>query len=118
VRLGKLAAIPKGEGRIYDVGLVKVAVFHGRDGRLFATQAECPHRGGPLADGLVGGTTLVCPLHEWSFDLLTGMALHGECGVRTYPCHVAADGVVVLHLGDGGEPPPFRVTDYAKFGRE
>jgi nitrite reductase/ring-hydroxylating ferredoxin subunit len=66
----------------------------------------------------VGGTTLVCPLHEWTFDLRSGMALHGECGIRIYPCHVGADGVVVLDIGDDGEPPPFRTTDYRKYSEE
>jgi nitrite reductase (NADH) small subunit len=115
VRLGQLAAIPEGEGRTYDAEGVKVAIFRGRGGHLFATQAECPHRGGPLADGLVGGTTLVCPLHEWTFDLLSGMALQGECGIRTYPCRVDEEGVVVVDMGDDGGPPPFRETDYEKF---
>jgi nitrite reductase (NADH) small subunit len=114
-RLGTLAAIPKGEGRTYELGPTRVAVFHGRDGRVFATQAECPHRGGPLADGLVGGTTLVCPLHEWSFDLLSGMALHGSCGISVYPCHIDDHGSVVLELEEDGAPPPFRVADYQKF---
>jgi nitrite reductase (NADH) small subunit len=114
VRIGELSAIPPGEGRTYEIGGVKLAVFHGRDGRLFATQAECPHRGGPLADGLLGATTLVCPLHEWTFDLQSGMALQGECGIRTYPCRVE-DGTVVVDVGEDGAPPPFRVTDYGKF---
>jgi nitrite reductase (NADH) small subunit len=118
VRVAELAAIPEGEGRTFDVGEAKVAVFHGRDGRLFATQAECPHRGGPLADGLLGGTTLVCPLHEWTFDLLSGMALQGECGIRTYPCRVGADGVVVVDVEEDGAPPPFRIADYGKFKQE
>jgi nitrite reductase (NADH) small subunit len=48
-------------------------------------QAACPHKGGPLADGLVGGTTLICPLHAWKFDLATGQALFGDCGLKTYP---------------------------------
>jgi nitrite reductase (NADH) small subunit len=118
VRVGPLSAIPKGEGRTFDVGVAKLAVFHGRDGRVFATQAECPHRKGPLADGLLGGSTLVCPLHEWSFDLLSGMALQGECGIRVYPIHTDSDGSLLVELEEDGGPPPWRVTDYEKFGRE
>jgi nitrite reductase (NADH) small subunit len=116
LRLSALSAIPKGEGRTFDVGRVAVAVFHSRDGRVFATQAECPHRKGPLADGLLGGTTLVCPLHEWSFDLLSGMALQGACGIRIYPCRIDVDGIVVVDVEEDGAPPPFRVADYQKFG--
>jgi nitrite reductase (NADH) small subunit len=116
VRLGTISSIPRGEGRTFEVGPVRVAVFHGRDGRVFATQAECPHRSGPLADGLLGGTTLVCPLHEWTFDLVSGMALQGACGIRIYPIHTEGDGNLVLEMDEDGGQPAWRVTNYQKFG--
>jgi nitrite reductase (NADH) small subunit len=112
--IGVIDDVPPGEGRTFHAGGVRLAVFHGRDGRVFATQADCPHRGGPLADGLIGGTTLVCPLHEWSFDLLSGMALTGTCGIRTYPVMQRADGTLVVEIEEDGGPPPWRVTDYSK----
>ena len=95
-KLGPLSSIPPGEGRVFAVGGQNIAVFHTRSGQVFAVQAECPHRGGPLADGLIGGTTLICPLHSWKFDLATGQALFGDCGVKTYPVRVDDDGSVVL----------------------
>ena len=67
--LGPVDQIPPGQGRSFQVGERRVAVFRGRDGCVYATQADCPHRGGPLANGLVGSGTLVCPLHERRFDL-------------------------------------------------
>ncbi len=115
VKIGPLSSIPKGEGRNFELGSVKVAVFHGRDGRVFATQAECPHRQGPLADGLVGGTTLVCPLHEWSFDLVSGMALQGSCGIRIYPIETDHHGNLVIEMDDEGKQPPWRVSNYERF---
>ena len=96
LKLGPLSEIPLGEGRTFSAGGEKVAVFRTRAGELFATQAECPHRGGPLADGLVGGTTLICPLHSWKFDLTSGQALRGVCGLRTFPVHADEDGQIVL----------------------
>lgn len=75
-----------------------MAVFRARTGRVFAVQAECPHRGGPLADGLLGGTTLICPLHAWKFDLASGEALNGECGLRTFPVRVDEMERIVLSL--------------------
>ena len=83
--LGNVSAIPYGEGRNFKVGDQLIAVFRARDGELFATQASCPHKKGPLADGLIGGRTLVCPLHEWTFDLSTGKALTGSCDLAVYP---------------------------------
>lgn len=114
-----MPSIPEGEGRTFEVGSHKLAVFHGRDGRVFATQAECPHRGGPLADGLLGGSTLVCPLHEWTFDLESGMALQGNCGVRIYPVRTDSAGNLVVEMEEDGGQPPWRVTNYQKFaGRD
>jgi len=94
--LGPVSAIPEGEGRTYDLGDRRVAVFRTRQGALFATQAECPHRKGPLADGLVGHDAVVCPLHDWTFDLHSGAPRQGECGVTVYPVRLASDGTLVL----------------------
>ena len=96
VQLGSVASIPPGEGRNFQVGGERIAIFRTRAGELFAVQAECPHRGGPLADGLVGGHTVICPLHAWKFDLSTGQALMGDCGLKTYPARVDAKGQIVV----------------------
>jgi nitrite reductase (NADH) small subunit len=98
VTLGSLEAIPFGEGRTFDVGTRRIAVFRTRLGEVYATQAECPHRGGPLADGLLGGTTLVCPLHSWKFDLRTGAAANGECALETYATRVSRSGQLIVDL--------------------
>lgn len=110
VTLGPLSAIPEGEGRTFDVGGLRVAVFRGRDGAVHATQAECPHRGGPLADGLLGGGTLICPLHSLKFDLTTGKSHNGECSLRVYRTQLAAHGQVLVELG-------VEVTDIASVNK-
>jgi nitrite reductase (NADH) small subunit len=99
VTLGPLDSIPLGEGRSFMVGARKLAVFRSRDGCVYATQADCPHRGGPLADGLLGGRMLVCPLHSLKFDLATGSASDGSCALLTYAARVSAVGQVVVELG-------------------
>ena len=83
--LGSVTQIPPGEGREFTVDGLLLAVFHARSGAVYATQATCPHRNGPLADGLLGGSTLVCPFHAWRFDLTTGKPLLGECAIAVYP---------------------------------
>lgn len=67
-----LADIPPGEGRNVDIDGRRIAVFRLRNDQVFATMADCPHLGGPLADGLVGTGTVMCPLHDRIFDLATG----------------------------------------------
>jgi nitrite reductase (NADH) small subunit len=96
LRVANLDAIPPGEGRTFGIMGEKLAIFRTREGRVFAVQAECPHRGGPLADGLVGGTTVVCPLHGWKFDLSTGDPIMGECGLNKYPVRVGDDGGIFI----------------------
>jgi nitrite reductase (NADH) small subunit len=100
-KLGPVSDIPLGEGRVYAVDGEKIAVFRTRAGPVYAVQAECPHRGGPLADGLVGGATLICPLHAWKFDLATGHALFGDCGLKTFPVRVDETEQIIL-LGNEG----------------
>jgi nitrite reductase (NADH) small subunit len=96
--IGPLNLIPIGEGRRFEVRGTAVAIFHTRAGQVFATQADCPHQGGPLADGLVGGSTLICPLHERAFDLITGAGIGQSCTLRTYPVRITQDGAIGLRM--------------------
>jgi nitrite reductase (NADH) small subunit len=89
--------IPPGEGRAYVIADRTIAVFRQRDGRLFASDNVCPHRGGPLADGIVGASKVICPLHAWKFDLETGRCLGEEVTIRTYPVR-EVDGRIVVEL--------------------
>ncbi len=98
ITLGPLSLIPVGEGRNFDVAGERIAVFHTRAGRIFATQAACPHRNGPLADGLVGGNAVICPLHAWKFDLSTGEPSMGDCKLKTYAIRLDEQGQVILSL--------------------
>ena len=99
VKLGTVEAIPLGEGRTFMVDGEAVAVFRTRGGGLFATQAFCPHGRGPLADGLVGRTTVLCPLHAFAFDLQSGRCLGGGCAdLRSYSVSSEANGEILLQL--------------------
>ncbi len=64
--------MPLGQGFCFVVGGEEIAVFRQRDGRLFATQNRCPHRQGPLSEGVIGDGKVICPLHAHKFDLCTG----------------------------------------------
>ncbi len=103
INLGPAARIPLGEGRAFTVGGVRVAVFRTREGGLYATQADCPHREGPLADGLLGGGVLVCPLHARTWALVSGAPVAGnDCAaLTTYPVSVNLDGDLLLEVRPG-----------------
>ena len=94
--IGSVDQIPVGEGRNFLVADTRVAVFRTHTGELFATQPECPHLAGPLADGLMGGATIVCPLHDRHFNLRTGEG--PDCRLTTYPVVVDATGSISVTL--------------------
>jgi nitrite reductase (NADH) small subunit len=93
--IGKAAQIPKGEGRTFRVAGRAIAVFRTHSDEVFATQAACPHLNGPLSDGLTGGASVVCPLHERAYDLRTGAGLNGEpTSLEVYPASLDNEGKI------------------------
>jgi nitrite reductase (NADH) small subunit len=101
--LGPLSRIPIGEGRTFLVADGAVAVFRARSGRVFASQAWCPHKRGPLADGLIGDGKVICPLHAYRFDLETGQPLGNDCeSLRTYPVAIGDSGEILLLIEEAG----------------
>ena len=97
-----LSAIPPGEGRAFEVAGERIAIFNTRGAGVFAVQASCPHKGAPLADGLVGGATVICPLHAWKFDLTNGSVLMGDCGLKTYAARLDDQGRVLVTIAGEG----------------
>ncbi|MGA2544108.1 MAG: nitrite reductase (NAD(P)H) small subunit [Verrucomicrobiota bacterium] len=96
VSLGSIEEIALGQGRCYIVEGEEIAVFRQRDGRLFATQNRCPHRQGPLSEGVAGAGKVICPLHSHKFDLATGHGAEpGEC-LKVYRV-TESNGEVILH---------------------
>jgi nitrite reductase (NADH) small subunit len=83
-RIGRPEDVPLLEGRSVAVGDRRIAVFNTGDG-FVALDANCPHRSGPLSDGLVADGCVTCPLHGWRLDLHTGeVVAGGEGRVRSY----------------------------------
>ena len=97
--LGHIAMIPEGEGRVYEIGNLAIAIFRTKEGEVYATQALCPHREGPLVDGIIGAGKAVCPLHSFTFDLATGNPIGNDCqALVTYPVSLSDTGEILLTL--------------------
>jgi nitrite reductase (NADH) small subunit len=96
VKLCRRAELPEeGAAKEFAVGpkMVCVAMI---DGKPLALDNVCPHRGGPLAEGTIEGGKVVCPWHQWEFDLATGRASDGsDAGVGAYPVRQSGDDVMV-----------------------
>ena len=90
IRITQIENIPLREGRSVQVAGRDIAIFNLGD-RFLALENRCPHRGGPLADGIVTGGNVVCPLHAWKVDRATcevGNRADNPTCVRTFPTRV------------------------------
>ena len=98
IAIGDISDIPLRGARCVKTPQGKIAVFRTAENQVFAIEDHCPHRGGPLSQGIVHGTAVTCPLHSWVFDLATGKAQGADEGsVRTYPIDVV-DGRIFMAL--------------------
>jgi nitrite reductase (NADH) small subunit len=92
-------SIPVHEGKAVEIAGRRLAIFNLGDS-FVAVDDCCPHRGGPLSDGIVSGSSVTCPLHAWSFDLRSGNVLnHPESSacLSTFPVRIE-EGVVCVQL--------------------
>ena len=100
IRVTAAENIPPREGRPVMLGGQEIAIFNLGD-RFLATNNRCPHSGGPLCDGIITGSSVVCPLHAWKINLASG-SVERPAGARehcvpTYPTRVE-DGIVLVEL--------------------
>lgn len=98
IKIAALEDIPRLGSRVVRTDTMDVAVFRTRDDQVFAIRDACPHKQGPLSQGIVSGTTVTCPLHNWKIDLTSGEALGPDEGcTNTYSAKVE-DGKVYLSI--------------------
>lgn len=96
IDIAALDAIPQRGARIVKTLHGCVAIFRTGGDEVYALDNACPHKSGPLAEGIVHGTAVTCPLHNWVISLETGLVQGNDQGqVATYPAKVA-DGRVLL----------------------
>jgi len=93
-----LDEIPQLGSRVLRTDTMDIALFRTATDQVFALKDSCPHKGGPLSQGIVHGTTVTCPLHNWKIDLGSGEALGPDEGcTNRFPVKVE-DGKVYVAL--------------------
>jgi nitrite reductase (NADH) small subunit len=102
--VGSAHDVPMLEGRDATVDGRRVAVFRLPTG-FSATDAACPHKGGPLSDGLVADGCVTCPLHNWRLDLTTGVVEGDDTVVPIHDVVVLDDRLWVRIADNAGEAP-------------
>jgi nitrite reductase (NADH) small subunit len=92
--------IEERSGRAVTVKGVEIAVFHLSDGQYYAVENRCPHKNGPLAEGIISGNYVFCPLHDWKIDTTNGQVQAPDTGcVQTYKVEVE-QGKIFIHLDE------------------
>ena len=102
--IGALDDIPRQAARLVKTHFGCIAVFRTATDKVFALDDSCPHKKGPLSQGIQHGEAVTCPLHNWVIDLNSGEAQGADNGrVRTYPIKVE-DGRILLERLAVAEP--------------
>lgn len=91
-----LTDIPQLGSRVVKHPDGDIAIFRNNEDQIFALLDKCPHKGGPLSQGIVFANTVACPLHDWKINLVTGAAMDPDTGcVQKFEVKVE-DGIVLL----------------------
>ena len=103
--IGALDAIPRRGARVVRTLQGCVAVFRTFDDRVYALEDRCPHKGGPLSQGIVHGTSVTCPLHNWVLSLETGEAQGADEGRSlAFPLRVIEGRILIDLTALAGRP--------------
>ena len=99
VEVGQLDDIPKQGSRVVKTDDYNIAVFRTVNNDVFAIKDECPHKQGPLSQGIVHDRKVTCPLHNWTISLESGEALGPDEGCTHVFAAKVENGVVSIDLG-------------------
>jgi nitrite reductase (NADH) small subunit len=103
IEIGGLSDIPPLGARVVHSEQGDIAVFRSAGDDIFAVRDQCPHKGGPLSQGIMHGSQVTCPLHNWVIDLATGEAVEPDVGcVGRYQVKCEA-GRIYLAVSAAGE---------------
>jgi len=80
IQVGHVDDIPRQGSRVVNTSKGEIALFRSVDDQVFALSNKCPHKGGPLSQGIVHGKRVTCPLHNWVIELETGVAVAPDVG--------------------------------------
>lgn len=105
IEIGTLNDIPQLGARVVTSDNGNIAVFRTAENKIFAVKDECPHKQGPLSQGIVHGDRVACPLHDWKIHLDTGHAVAPDEGcAATFPVKMDGDKIMLSLTPNEGCP--------------
>lgn len=94
--VARISEIPEQTGQAITLKGWEIALFHLSGGVFYAVENRCPHKEGPLAEGIISGKYVFCPLHDWKIDTTNGQVQEPDTGcVRSFPVEVSDDRVYI-----------------------
>ena len=101
IEVGTIEDIPKLGARVVKTASGDIGVFRTSDDEIFALRDECPHKGGPLSQGIVHGKKVTCPSHNWNIELGSGDAVSPDEGcAASYPTKIESGKVFLSIVPD------------------
>ncbi|MBW9274705.1 MAG: nitrite reductase small subunit NirD [Candidatus Thiodiazotropha sp. (ex. Lucinisca nassula)] len=98
IEIGYMHEIPRLGSRVIKAAQGNIAIFRNSNDEIFALGDKCPHKGGPISEGIVSGRTVTCPLHNWRIQLDNGIAVAPDEGcTNTYPVKIEGN-LIYLEL--------------------
>lgn len=97
VEVATLTGLTVGVGKRINVAGEEIALFKHKSGKISAIENSCPHKAGPLSEGIVSGDHVFCPLHDWKICLTDGQVQAPDVGcVKKYDVEVVEDTVYIV----------------------
>ena len=105
IDIGKLNDIPRLGARVIETDAGNIAIFRTAEDEVFALRDKCPHKGGPLSQGIVHGKRVACPLHDWKIQLDSGEAVAPDEGcAASFPVKLEGETIYLLPVASDGCP--------------
>lgn len=97
IEVVNLNELPKKLGKTIKIGQTEIAVFHLENGEIRAIENRCPHKGGVLAEGIVSGEYVFCPMHDWKISVIDGKVQEPDFGcVKIFPTEIEDNKVYLI----------------------
>ena len=105
IEVGSLEDIPPLGARVVETADGDIAVFRAANDEVFALRDKCPHKGGPLSQGIVSGKRVACPMHDWKIQLDSGDAVAPDVGcAATFPVKMEGGKIMLSLTANEGCP--------------
>jgi nitrite reductase (NADH) small subunit len=97
IKAAKISEIPINLGKTVKIGTFEMALFRLANGDVRAIENRCPHKGGVLAEGMICGEHVFCPMHDWKISVIDGKVQDPDVGcVKVYETEIVNDEVIII----------------------